>query len=81
MSKNYVSILKSPLMANAFAPLKRELDDDISLEDAITESHAYAEEKGRERPSYLYWNGETYRFMDGGVFLMDKNNKPLKKVA
>ncbi len=81
MGQNHVSILRSPLMANAFAPLKRELDENITLEDAISEARQYAKETGYEAPSYLYWNDNTYRFMDSGIFLMDKNNRPIKKVG
>jgi hypothetical protein len=67
-------------MANAYAPLKREIADDISLSDAIAEAKLYAAEKGYEKPSSLYWNGERYNFLEGGVFLMDKDNRPKQKV-
>lgn len=80
MNKNYVSILRSPLIGNAFSRLKRELDDNISLEDAISEARKYALEKGYNNPSNLFWNGNYYRFIEEDVFLINEDNKPIKKI-
>ncbi len=81
MIKNYVSIIRYPLVTNVHAPLRLELPDEITLGKAISEARNYAKKKGYEIPSHLHWNGAIYRFMDSGVFLMDKNNRPLKKMG
>lgn len=77
---NFIQILRHPLLSNIKNPLRRELPDDASLEQAIAAAKSYGEEM-QESFSYFYLNGVQYRALDGGIFEMDAGNRPKRKVA
>ena len=78
--KNYIKILRHPLISNIHNPLRREMSDDASLEQAIAEARFYGEEM-KTPFSYFYLNGVQYRAIDGGIFEMDNGSRPKRKVA
>lgn len=69
MSKNYVLVLRAPLILNVYHPLRHELPDDISLDDAIREAVEYGERYDRT-PHTLFHNGKVYDFTIDGVIRM-----------
>ena len=77
---NFVRIWRSPLIVNQFSPLKKDLPDDISLQDAIAEGMAYAKEHGYNAPYHIVWGDGYYRFLQDGVFEMHPNNTPKCKI-
>ncbi len=72
MSKNYVQIVRRPLILNQVKEFIKELPDEISLEDAIKEAILYGE-KFDTLPTWLFHNGKTYDFMHDGVIETDGN--------
>ena len=78
---NFVRILRRPLIGNVHAPLKKELPDDISLQDAIREAVEYGRDN-HQQPDYLYHNGIQYNFTAQGVIEMggEKGNRMIGKV-
>lgn len=78
--ENFIQILKHPLIANKYNSLRRELPDHASLEHAIAAAKSYGEEM-RQPFTYFYLNGLQYKVLEGGIFEMDADNKPRRKVA
>jgi hypothetical protein len=77
---DFIRILRSPLIGNQYAPLRRDLPPEISLQQAIAAAKSYGEEMGQSF-SYFLLNDIEYRAMEGGIFEMDSSNRPKRKVA
>jgi len=78
--ENYIKILRHPLISNMKNPLRRELPQDATLEQAIAAAKSYGEEM--QQPfSYFFLRGLKYRVLEGGIFEVNAANKPVIKVA
>jgi hypothetical protein len=78
--ENYIQILRHPLISNMRNPLRRELPQDATLEQAIAAAKSYGDEM-QQSFSYFYLKGLKYSVLEGGIFEMDAANKPVRKVA
>ena len=78
--KNFVRILRHPLIVNQYKPLVRALPEGATLEEAIEAAKEFSEEKQRAF-SYFFLDGVQYRTLEGGIFEMDKSDRPVRKIC